>query len=279
MKKVSRIINVMIVLLIIFRTSVYAHNGNISGWKDKGSEKIINKDGIYYGYHNKNGVRHYHEVKWNEQDKRWQILKTAVCYDENFNIINNEIDENTEKRTVNFDSGVDGDTAKFVLNGKNITVRFLGIDTPETVHPSKGEEPFGKEASNFTLEKLSNAKKIELEYDNFADKKDKYDRELAWVWIDDKLLQKELVENGLAKTYMLSDNYKYAGSLQIAEEEAKLNKIGIWSELKDEAELQNAEKGLEDDKHKDIIVEILGGIIFVTVILLKITKRMNLKNM
>ena len=44
---------------------------------------------------------------------------------------------------------------------------------------------------------------------------------MAWIWIDDSLLQEELVKNGLARTYMLQDNYRYAGRLQLAEEEAK----------------------------------------------------------
>lgn len=52
---------------------------------------------------------------------------------------------------------------------------------------------------------------------------------MAWVWIDDELLQNLLVENGLAETYMLQNNYKYAGMLQESEETAKNNKLGIWS--------------------------------------------------
>ena len=88
---------------------------------------------------------------------------------------------------VKFKSGVDGDTAKFILDGEVITARFLAIDTPET----KGKvEPYGKEASNYTCKKLKNAKEIKFEYDKNADK-DKYDRYLVWVFIDNELLQKE----------------------------------------------------------------------------------------
>ena len=125
---------------------------------------------------------------------------------------------------------VDGDTAKFELNGEKITVRFLGIDTPETVHPTKGEEFYGKEASNFTKEILENAKKIEIEYDSNSSKKDKYERHLTWIWVDGILLQEKLIKNGLAATYMLQYNYKYAWILQEYEEKAKEEKIGIWSD-------------------------------------------------
>lgn len=229
MKKINKIITILMIILMLTATSVQAHGGNITGWKDKNSDKITLHDGKYYGYHNQDGKRHYHEVEWNEEAQKWEILKSAVYYDENFNIIDNTTDEKTEKVQVKFIEKVDGDTAKFELNSETITVRFLGINTPETVHPTKGEEPFGKEASSFTEEKLKNATKIELEYDNNASKTDKYERHLAWIWVDDVLLQEQIVKNGLAETYMLQDNYKYAGILQVAEEEAKSQKIGVWS--------------------------------------------------
>lgn len=230
MKKINRIITVLIILLTLNATTVQAHGGNITGWKDKNSDKIIEHNGKYFGYHKQDGERHYHEVEWNEEKQKWEIVKTAVYYDENFNIITMTDEEQTEKVEVKFSEKVDGDTAKFELNGDIITVRFLGIDTPETVHPTKGEEPFGKDASQFTEEQLKNANKIELEYDNHASKTDKYERHLAWIWVDDCLLQEELIQNGLAKTYMLQYNYQYAGRLQETEKEAKTQKLGVWSE-------------------------------------------------
>lgn len=67
-----------------------------------------------------------------------------------------------ERKEVKFLSCVDGDTAKFILDEDEIKARFLAIDTPETVHPTKKEEPYGKEASNYTCDKLTNAKKLLL---------------------------------------------------------------------------------------------------------------------
>ena len=75
------------------------------------------------------------------------------------------------------------------MNGEKVTSRFLGINTKETVDPEIGEEAWGREASDFTKDKLKNATKIELEFDSSADEKDKYDRYLVWVWVDDNLLQ------------------------------------------------------------------------------------------
>jgi len=131
---------------------------------------------------------------------------------------------------VKFSKCVDGDTAKFILDKKEITARFLAVDTPETVHPTKGVEPFGKDASNYTCDKLTNAKKIVLEYDDGSDKKDKYDRHLVWVYYDDNFLQEELIKNGYAKVAYLYGDYKYTTDLQNAEVVAKSDKKGIWSD-------------------------------------------------
>lgn len=136
----------------------------------------------------------------------------------------------TAKDTVKFSKCVDGDTAKFLLNREEITVRFLAIDTPETKHPTKGVEPYGKEASKYTCNKLKNAQKIEIEYDKNSDKTDKYGRYLAWVWTDDTLLQKELINNGLAKVAYLYNKYSYVEELQNVEEIAKENHLNIWSD-------------------------------------------------
>lgn len=242
MKKISRIITILVIILSI-TTFVFAHGGNISGWKEKDSDKIISYDGKYYGYHNKDGVRHYHEVKWNDKNNRWDIVDSNIYYDKDFNITTLEElsknDQETEKVVVKYNEGVDGDTAKFDMNGEIIKVRFLAVDTPESVHPTKEVQAYGVEASNFTKEKLSNAKRIELEFDNNSDKTDKYGRYLAWIWVDGELLQDLLVKEGLAKVAYLYADYKYTSLLQESEKIAKEAKIGIW---KDEASNEYSEE-------------------------------------
>ena len=229
MKKIKNAIIIIVMLICVSNVSL-AHSGNITGWKDKDSEYITEYNGKYYGYHKENGVVHYHQVKWDKENKKWVIVTPAVYYDENFNKIENDYNEDANKIEVELVKTVDGDTAKFKMDGEQVTVRFLGINTKETVHPEIGEEEWGKEASDFTKEKLENATKVELEFDKVADKKDKYDRYLAWILIDEELLQNLLVQNGFAETYMFQNNYKYAGMLQESEELAKESKLGIWSE-------------------------------------------------
>ena len=138
---------------------------------------------------------------------------------------------------------VDGDTAKFIINGKEYSTRFLAIDTPEVKHPKKKVEPYGKEASKFTCDSLTNAKEIVLEYDDNSTEEDKYGRKLAWIFVDnelfehygtssddDELLQEKLITKGYAKVAYLYDDYKYTNRLKIKEKEAKKKKNGIWSD-------------------------------------------------
>lgn len=135
-----------------------------------------------------------------------------------------------ERIKVVLDSCIDGDTANVLLDDNTIKIRFLAIDTPETKHPTIGEEPFGREASEFTCNKLTNASKIEIEYDANSDKVDKYNRHLVWVWIDDYLLQDEIIKEGLAEVAYLYGDYKYTGTLEDHQTNAQVNKIGIWGD-------------------------------------------------
>ena len=132
------------------------------------------------------------------------------------------------KEKVKFVKCVDGDTAKFERNNKVFILRFLAVNTPETKSPKKGVEFYGKEASNYTCNKLKEAKTIEIEYDNQSDRKDRYNRNLGWVFLDDKLLQKDLVENGYAKVDYIYGKYKYVDELKELEKKAKNSKKGLW---------------------------------------------------
>lgn len=133
------------------------------------------------------------------------------------------------KETVKFKKCVDGDTAVFLINQKETKVRFLAIDTPETVSPTKGVEAYGKNASEYTCTKITKAKKIVLEYDDGSTELDKYGRKLAWVYVDGSLLQKELVSVGYAKVKYIYGKYAYTQMLYEEQAKAKEQKLGIWS--------------------------------------------------
>lgn len=148
-----------------------------------------------------------------------------------------------EKKEVTFSACVDGDTIKVLIDGKKTTVRFLAVDTPETKHPKKGVEPYGKEASDYTCNRVKNAKKLEIEYDKGSSKTDKYERALGWIFVDDSLLQKELIQKGYAKVAYLYGNYMYTEELQKEEEKAKSSKLGVWSD-----EIQKETTDSKDNK-------------------------------
>ena len=91
------------------------------------------------------------------------------------------------KEIVEFKSCIDGDTAIFVINEENKTVRFIAIDAPEN------NTEIGKEVSNYVCKALKDASTITLEYEVNATT-DKFNRVLAWVYVDDKLIQIDLIE-------------------------------------------------------------------------------------
>jgi uncharacterized repeat protein (TIGR02543 family) len=139
------------------------------------------------------------------------------------------VDANT-KEEVSLNKCVDGDTAVFNVGSEEIKVRFLAIDTPETVHPTKEVEAYGKDASEYTCNKLQNATTIELEYDDKSSKLDKYGRTLAWIWVDNSLLQQELIEIGYAKVAYIYGKYSYLDTLYEKQAEAKEQNLGLWQD-------------------------------------------------
>ncbi|MFR1702765.1 MAG: thermonuclease family protein, partial [Clostridium sp.] len=139
------------------------------------------------------------------------------------------------KEEVEFSKCTDGDTAHFLIRGKDTTVRFLAINAPEY---TKTKEPYGKEASEYVCDILTNANTIELEYDDGSDTLDKYGRTLAWVYADDVLLQRELVQRGLAEVKYIYGDYAYTEELKTLEKEAKKEKLNMWSDGKAAAQEQ-----------------------------------------
>lgn len=120
---------------------------------------------------------------------------------------------------------VDGDTIEVNLRGRTVDVRLIGIDTPETVHPSEPVECFGPEASNFTSARLSD-ERVRLEFD--VERTDRYGRTLAYVWLDDKLFNRMLVRQGFAQVSTYPPNVKYVERFTAAQRAAREADAGLW---------------------------------------------------
>ncbi|WP_435372019.1 thermonuclease family protein [Sporosarcina luteola] len=123
---------------------------------------------------------------------------------------------------------IDGDTIKVLYNGKEINVRYLLVDTPETNHPRLGKQPFGDKAKERNRQ-LVNSGALTLEFD-IGERYDKYDRLLAYVYVDGKSVQETLLAEGLARVaYVYPPNTRHLTPFEEAQASAKKKALGIWS--------------------------------------------------
>ena len=119
----------------------------------------------------------------------------------------------------------DGDT--IVLEGGEV-VRLIGVDTPETVHPRKPVEHFGKEASEFTRS-LTVGKRVSLESDPQTAPKDRFGRTLAYVRLPDgRMLNLEIVRQGYGHAYV-EHPFSRMEEFRAAEREAREAERGLWA--------------------------------------------------
>jgi micrococcal nuclease len=124
-----------------------------------------------------------------------------------------------------------GETVERVIDGDTIVlasgerVRYIGIDTPESVHPAKPVEFLAKEASEFNR-LLVEGKDIRLEFD--VETKDKYGRLLAYVFVDTVFVNAELVRQGYAQILTIPPNVKYAEVFVKLQQKAREAHRGLW---------------------------------------------------
>lgn len=123
---------------------------------------------------------------------------------------------------------VDGDTVKVDVDGTEQTVRLIGVDTPETVHPDQPVECFGPEASAFTTE-LVDQQPVWLESDPTQGSTDRYGRTLAYIWTGpDTMLNEQLVAGGYGREYTYDTDYRHADLLRSAQQSARSAGAGLW---------------------------------------------------
>ena len=169
------------------------------------------------------------------------------------------------KEKVEFVKCVDGDTFRVLINGEEHLVRMIAVDTPELAKNGNKAEYYAEDAKEYTCNKITSAKKLELEYDPKSDKVDKYDRVLAWVYVDGKLLQEELVKNGYAKVAYLYDDYMYTSILQEKQELASVKEIGVWNSKEKEKYEESSDNNTQETDVGNGVVGLIGIIILVIV--------------
>jgi len=118
----------------------------------------------------------------------------------------------------------DGDTIK-LANGEK--VRYIGIDTPEMNYDNPPAEYLAREATVFNKRLVAN-KVVRLEFD--VEKRDKYGRLLAYVFVEDTFVNAKMIEEGYATVFIIRPNVRYADRLLSLQRKARQEKKGLWAE-------------------------------------------------
>ena len=139
--------------------------------------------------------------------------------------VSSKIVFNPKKYKVKVLHVTDGDTIK--VEGDKV-IRYIGIDTPETVHPSKPVQCYGKEASAKNRE-LVEGKEVLLEKD--VSELDKYGRQLRYVWLGDTLVSEYLVREGYAQSSSYPSDVKYQDRFVEAQRLARQENKGLWGDV------------------------------------------------
>lgn len=124
-------------------------------------------------------------------------------------------------------SVVDGDTIVLRVQNQTETVRLLGIDTPETVHPTKPIECFGPEASAFAKATLKRGVVVKLVRD--VEPRDRFQRLLVYLYLaDGTLFNQLLIDHGFAQTLSIEPNTAFATQFANHESSARSRRVGLW---------------------------------------------------
>ena len=125
---------------------------------------------------------------------------------------------------------IDGDTISIIKDGETVTLRLIGLDTPETVDPRKPVQCFGKAASDKAKEFLT-GKTVRLEFDSSQGLLDKYGRTLAYVFLlNGTLFNEYMIAEGYGHEYTYNLPYKYQKEFKEAQRRAREQKKGLWAD-------------------------------------------------
>lgn len=120
---------------------------------------------------------------------------------------------------------VDGDTIEVMLDGEREDIRYIGIDTPETVKPDTPVQCFGPQAHRFNA-RLVTHRRVRLVFG--VERRDVYGRLLAYVYLDGRFVNAELARRGLARTLTIPPNDRFARRFKRLEMAAARAGRGLW---------------------------------------------------
>jgi len=120
---------------------------------------------------------------------------------------------------------IDGDTVRAIAGGDEVTIRLIGIDTPEKDGPYTDLECYGEEATLFTHERLDD-EMVDLEFD--VERTDRYDRILAYLWLGDELVNESILAEGAGVLLTIPPNVAHVERFEEAQREARETERGLW---------------------------------------------------
>lgn len=124
---------------------------------------------------------------------------------------------------------VDGDTVVLNMHGQNVTVRLVGLNTPEVIAPHQSVQCFGPEASKIAHTLLDDTS-VHFEPDPSQGVFDKYYRTLGYIFLQDGTnFNQYMIERGYGKEYTFKSTYKYQKDYKAAQAQAQSQKRGLWS--------------------------------------------------
>lgn len=127
------------------------------------------------------------------------------------------------------DHYVDGDTIAVNMNGSVETIRFIGVDTPETHRPNTPVQCYGPEAAANTKTQIEKFGKVRLQADSLDTNRDVYGRLLRYVYLPDgTLMEDQIIKNGYGFAYL---DFPFGKKAQFASDQtqAQQNKLGLWA--------------------------------------------------
>jgi micrococcal nuclease len=130
---------------------------------------------------------------------------------------------------------VDGDTIRVRTASGSDTVRLIGVDTPEIKWPSednnldkpKSEDCYALEAREY-LQEAVKGRQVQLQSDSTQPLRDTYDRRLAYVFVDNELINQSLIAEGYGRELTVNGGYEKQASFQDAENSAREQQQGLW---------------------------------------------------